>query len=169
MEPERQLAPAPIACENCKQPALVPGEKFCTGCGFPQGGTDDERVAFHRQARRLIADRQERDKLVGNARIILFVVAILNVVPYLLNGKPAVIAIGVVISALFAGMGVWAKYRPFPAILTAFILFILLNVLSAIRDPASIASGILMKVITISGLLYALRSMQRVAAADRPR
>ncbi|MBL9212372.1 MAG: hypothetical protein JNL92_18065 [Opitutaceae bacterium] len=71
-------------------------------------------------------------------------------------------AIGVLITtvglaAIFFGLWVWGRQHPFPALLTALIVFVTFHLLDAVFDPLSLLRGILMKIVIIVGLSTALK------------
>lgn len=161
------IATQPLRCGYCIQEGLTADEKYCPQCGYPQGGTDEEQQAFsvRKAAEKFHAEIQ--DQKVRKARNALFWVAGLNMLPYLLSREPAVIAVGLVISGIFLGLAFWTKSKPFPAILSALILFVALNVLAMIEDPMNIFRGIVLKIIVLSALIYALREIKRPAKPPR--
>lgn len=168
MEEEASLAagPPPEAsvlqdCRYCKHATVAAGETFCSACGYPQGGTQEQQDAFaYKKARSSFAQQVEVEK-VTKARNTLYWVAGLNMIPYLISGGMAIMLVGLVISGIYLGLALWSKSRPFPALLTALILFIALNLLDVVVDPMSIFRGIILKVIVLSALIYALRYLKR--------
>jgi hypothetical protein len=59
---------------------------------------------------------------------------------------------------IFLGLWFWAKYQPFPAALTALIIFVTVNLADAVLSPQGIASGIVIKLIILYGLIVAVKS-----------
>jgi ribosomal protein L37E len=169
---EQAAAPAahdPATCQQCGKAVIAPGQKFCAQCGFPQGGTEEEKMAYHRKVSMARVDGQERDKRVQNARYVLYAVAALNMIPYLMTSDGTLIVVGLIISSLFLGLSIWAKYKPFPALLTALVLYAALNVFAMIEDPHNIYRGLLLKAVAVGALVYALRAIQRADASARAR
>jgi hypothetical protein len=160
------LAPSPPPSTHCGYcakdlpDALV---KYCPFCGYPQNGTEEERGAFLRE----IGREQQRASIgqdrVNKARNASFWVAGLNMIPYIILGQAVYIVVGLVISLMFVGLALWSKKQPYPAILTALALYVLLNVLAAIEDPMNIIRGVVVKVLVLSALFYALRSLKQGA------
>jgi hypothetical protein len=154
-------AAVPGNCNYCKTAAVPPDGKFCTACGYPQAGTQEEQDAFaYKKARSKFAKETQREQ-VTKARNTLYWVAGLNMLPYLLTGEPAAIIAGLVISLIFVGLALWSRQKPFPALLTALIVFVALNLLLIIGDLSNIYRGLILKVIVLSALIYALRSLKR--------
>lgn len=105
------------------------------------------------------------DKHIRNARIMLFVVAglflfsLIGLMPF--DDNPAKIVLAVIL-VLFAGVYIalafWTKKKPFTALLTALIIFIALEVLNAILEPATIWQGWLLKIAVVVMLILGLRN-----------
>lgn len=103
------------------------------------------------------------DKGIKNARNALFVVAALQIIFGIIMGVAQggdeavyVMVVACVIGAIFFGLGLWTKSKPYTAILTGLILFIVLHTIEAIADPASIMRGIILKVLVIVYLAKSL-------------
>jgi len=153
--------PAPAHCGYCAKDLADASVKYCPYCGYPQNGTEEERGVFLREKGREQQRASIGEDHVKKARNALFWVAGLNMIPYLILGQAVYIAVGLVISLIFVGLALWSKRQPYPAILTALALYVLLNVLAAIEDPLNIIRGIIVKVLVLSALFYALRSMKQ--------
>jgi hypothetical protein len=105
------------------------------------------------------------DKHIRNARIILFILAgifllgIFSVMPFDDNPLKLVMAgIMVLFAAAYIALAFWTKKKPYTAILIALILYISLQVLSFLLQPASIFQGWILKIIVILLLLLGLRN-----------
>jgi hypothetical protein len=165
--PAERSAPSPLPpahCGYCAKDLPDAAVKFCPHCGYPQNGTEEERGTFLREKGR----EQQRASIshdrVNKARNALFWVAGLNMIPYIILGEPVYIVVGLVISLMFVGLALWSRKQPYPAILTALALYVLLILLAAIENPVSIFSGIIVKVLVLSALFYALRSLKEGTA-----
>jgi hypothetical protein len=78
-----------------------------------------------------------------------------------------------VLAAIFFGLWLWGRKSPFPALLTALIVFVTFHLLDAVVDPMSLLRGIIMKVVIIGGLATALKKAyiakrEKELAADAP-
>jgi hypothetical protein len=105
------------------------------------------------------------DKHIRNARIMLFILAglfllsLVSLTPFDDNPLKLVMAgIIVLFAAAYIALAFWTKKKPYTAILTALILFISLEVLSFLLQPASIFQGWILKIIVILLLLLGLRN-----------
>ena len=63
-----------------------------------------------------------------------------------------------VICILYLGLAAWCSSNPLGAILTAFIIYITLQVVYVFFNPISIVSGIIWKIIFIGTFIKAIRS-----------
>ena len=61
-------------CSHCSTPIEV-NQKFCTGCGYPEEGTEKEKAVYH--ADMVLAHSKSKDapKLIRQARNTLFFIA----------------------------------------------------------------------------------------------
>lgn len=165
--PPTLAAIGPIHCGYCAKPWNWQMDKFCALCGFPQHGTDQERSNFIYDRGLEKGNQTVADEQVRKARHALLIVAALNMIPYLISGDAVLIVTGLVISCMFLGLAFWTKRKPLPAIITALSLYGLLILLAAIENPASLFSGIILKVIVISALIYALRALKQPVTSTR--
>lgn len=165
--PSTSAANVPAHCGYCAKPWSWNMDKFCALCGFPQHGTDQERSDFIYDRGLEKGNKAVAEEQVRKARHALLIVAALNMVPYLFTGEAAMIVTGLVISCIFLGLAIWTKHKPLPAIITALSLYGLLILVAAIEEPASLFSGIILKVIVISALIYALRALKQPVTSKR--
>lgn len=104
------------------------------------------------------------DKHIRTARIILFIIAGLQLIAiFLLPDMPEearMISIGVYVffAAVFAGLAIWSKYKPFAALLTALIVYLAIYVVSGIIDPSYFIKGILIKIVIVIMLILGVRN-----------
>lgn len=108
---------------------------------------------------------QGYDKHIRNARIMLFIVAGLQLVPLLtipadLPDEAKYLAIGLQLffAVVFVGLAIWTKYKPFAALLTAMIFFVGIWVLGAVLNPGTIFSGLAIKIVLVVLLILGIRN-----------
>jgi multidrug efflux pump subunit AcrB len=108
------------------------------------------------------------DKHVRNARVTLYVVAVLMLLSLFLLPQMAdtarKIAIGfvVVLAVVFAVLGYWSTKKPFTAILTGLIVYIGLQVADAIADPSTLLRGWYVKIAVTLFLIMGLRNAKEI-------
>lgn len=146
-------------CHHCKRPELKADEVFCPNCGFPQKGSESDHRKFIATFNVNQRFQDDYKKSINKARNILFILAGLNLVAGLLMGvliqtDIAMLISSVILAGIYLGLGLWSRTKPFPAIITGLIVYITIIVISAMIEPMSIVSGIIWKVIIISGFIY---------------
>jgi hypothetical protein len=60
-----------------------------------------------------------------------------------------ILGIHLLLAAIMGVLAVWSRRSPFPAVLTALSVFVVVHLVSAVLDPATIAQGIIIKVIAV--------------------
>lgn len=88
------------------------------------------------------------------------------------------VAFGVhyMLAAIMLALFFWARRSPFPAMLTGLCVYLVVVVLNGIVEPQTLAQGIIIKILIISGLVGGLRAalaqraaMRRDGIGERPR
>ena len=150
-----------VICSRCN--TLVSNQDtFCTECGYPTNGTQEEKDRYEygiKLKRDVVEDAQKKLK---NVKILLYVVAGLNVVVglfYLSSDLTFADGIGSLIAgAIFLGCVVWVNKQPLTGILAAFAFWIVLQLLAILVDPTLIFRGILLKIIFIGIFIKGIAS-----------
>jgi hypothetical protein len=78
-----------------------------------------------------------------------------------------ILIVNLIVAGLMAGLWVWGKRSPLPAIGCAFALFLVVHVGSAMVDPTSLARGIILKIAAIAALASGLKSALEARAMMR--
>ena len=109
--------------------------------------------------------RQGYDKHIKNARIMLFIVAGLQLLPLVMlpkdidpDSKMIIIAITIFVALVFAGLAFWTKKKPYHALLAALIFYVALVALNAFIDPKTLLQGLIMKIIVIVLLIMGFKN-----------
>lgn len=109
------------------------------------------------------------DKPIKKARNILFALAGIQIIFtfFLVRDLEDLalyitMAISFGIAAIFFALGLWTKYKPYTAIVTALVIYISLLLIDVISDPASILRGVLIKILAISLMVSALKNAKEV-------
>lgn len=148
-------------CYNCKQEGLKVDERFCSKCGFPQNGSEEDQRMFIINNRRKKSEIREAKTMVTRGRNFLFIVAGLNILSFI-GGGATVLIIGLIISSIYLGLGFWASSKPFPALLTGLIFYITLNLFFGILDVSYLLSGLIWKIAVIGALVFAMYSVKDI-------
>lgn len=171
IERERRLKRSQIVindlttCYFCKSVGLKEHDKFCPNCRFPQRGSQIEMKRFLGDVSKkkdLLADQQ---KAVRRARNILYFLGGFNLLfaftAFFPDQFDVATSIGGLIgAAIYFGLGVWSKRKPFAAILSGFFIFTVFIVMNAIVDAHTIYQGILWKVLIIGGFIYGYKGVK---------
>lgn len=156
-------------CHYCGSSPLSDMTMFCPSCGFPQRGTELEQKRFLIERNKMKVNVNETEASIGIARLVLFGLGVLNggVAAFLfhLNFWNDGMAQAVV-AALYGALGWWAGKKPFPALLAGLVLYLTFICISVLVNPDSLFSGIYLKFIIASSLVY---GMQAVKKAERMR
>lgn len=153
-------------CFHCKSKGLKEEDVYCPNCRFPQRGTQDEMQAFLRFMKRKRSLLAEKTNSVKKARNVLFILAGLNLVVGVLMSQTdkanaaAYIIGGLIGAAIYFSLGMWSKKNPFAAILSGFIVFIVVIAINAVGDPHTIYQGLLWKIVIISAFVYGYKGVK---------
>jgi hypothetical protein len=150
-------------CYFCKSTGLTENDKFCPNCAFPQRGTQADMQKYLALFKNKELILEEQKTAINKARNILFALAGLNLLFAILfglvinNDFPALI-IQFIVSMAYLALGFWCMKKPFPAILSGFFVYVVLQVMNAVYDPTTLYKGILWKVIIISAFVYGYKA-----------
>jgi len=160
-ESNHPLAEETITCENCNN-VNSSNLKFCSKCSFPINGTDEDKNKFKIKIsgnKFLMAEAEKKPK---TAKTIILVLAgfvfLMGLYQGLVNDDLATMIVNLCISLLYLILAAWSNKNPFGAILTAFIIYITMNVVNAFFEPTSLFQGIFMKIFFIGAFIKGIRS-----------
>jgi len=152
-------------CSNCKSD-IDSSEKFCNNCGFPENGDEKEKTKFNfgiKLKKEALADANKKLKQV---RILLYVLAGLNLVMglfWILNEETFFDAIGSFFGAVvFFICAFWVKKQPLTGVLAAFIFWLVVQSLVIFIDPALLLKGIIWKVLIVGFFIKGIQSAKDV-------
>jgi hypothetical protein len=150
-----------VTCENCKQ-EVDHENVFCPSCGYPVKGTDQQRYAYSVQLSRRKSMLGDAEKRIKEARTAIFVVAGLTFIGGLFVGiskdNSAAMVVNFILTILYLIFAAWCTKNPFGAILTAFIVYVTTIILNAIVEPATLISGIIVKILVVIALIKGIQS-----------
>ena len=67
---------------------------------------------------------------------------------------------GILGAVIYTALAIWSYKKPFAAIVTGFLFYVTLIVISAIDNPVSIIQGIIWKVLIISAFVYGYKGVK---------
>jgi len=152
-------------CKACSTPSTSL-DSFCQNCGFPLKETEEEQNTFiyARDYRSYELDQMNRKiRSAGNTIFILAgVFALMGIIYFLMLGEAqggnAILVVNLILAGIYVGLGFWSKQNAIAAIVSALVLFGVVQILNIIEDPTSIFKGIIMKVVVIVYLIKGLNS-----------
>ena len=152
-------------CYVCKSTGLTQHDKFCPNCGFPQQGTQDEMKRFVYIINNKKQILEDHRKKINSARNVLYVLAGLNALISVLLGFVFQKNIHVLISCglsavIYLALGLWSKKNPFAAILSGFFVYVTLQAIGVIINPASLLQGLFLKAGIISAFVYGYKAVK---------
>lgn len=158
-------APSNINCACCATP-FAEADIYCNSCGFPLKGTEEEQRHFINNRTIKEIDLADFDKNIKSATNSLYWVAGLFALGsivggFMLEDKSEIAAhfiIYVILIAIFLALAVWGKQKPLPALISGLSLYVFIQIASAILEPASIVSGIIVKIIIIAMLIKGIKA-----------
>lgn len=110
-------------------------------------------------------DTRKYDRHIRNARTSIFVIAGVYTLGIIIGYASSnaefdwfAFSIDAIVVALFIALGFWTKYKPYTAIISALVLYILVIALSAIDNPVNIVKGIILKIAIIVYLITGIRN-----------
>lgn len=152
-----------VTCENCTAQNAI-DKKFCSQCSFPIGGSEEEQRNFRllvSSRKRLLGDANDKIK---SAKYAIYVLAgiffIFGLIAGLVNDDIPTLTVNLFLCILYLIFATWSTKNPFGAILTAFIVYITVQVVNAFVDPATLASGVIIKIFVIAAFVKGIRSAQ---------
>jgi len=154
-----------VFCKACSSKA-EPNDAFCTHCGYPLQGSDQEQRNFISIREAKLIDLSEATKKIRRASIALYVIggitAVAGVALYAVSTNPEVknslLITNLIVGAIFVGLGFWCNQKPLAAIISGASLYALIFILNAVVNPLSIVSGIIFKIIIIGLFVRGIKS-----------
>jgi len=161
------LTPAPdaINCPACTA-HVFESEPACANCNYPLQGTANEQQQFLNNREISQIDFDTHEKQIAEAGKTLYWIAGLTFVGELIslginkNDVDAGLALGIgaIMSGVFICLGYWSRTKPTTAIITGLCVYVLMHLLAAIYNPATIVQGIILKIFMIGYLIKGIKS-----------
>ncbi|MDQ7948801.1 MAG: hypothetical protein REI78_12405 [Pedobacter sp.] len=148
-----------LLCKCCAV-GITPKDSFCNACGFPLQGTKDEQDYYiaNRTVKEidLVALKKKVEAATNSLYWIGGFLAFATIVTFFLKSDDpdlfAILITNVILVAAFFALAVWSKTRPSAALITGLSLYVIVILLNAIDNPASLLSGIIIKIVIIGYL-----------------
>jgi hypothetical protein len=158
-----------IFCEACYI-KVHPNDQFCNNCGYPLKGSAEQQDAFKsKQVVDTVNMRDYQKKLANASNTLYFLSALFILVAGILFFKheedEAVLAYvlpSIILGVTFLLLATYTKKKPLACLICGFSLYIIVQALGAISDPATIASGIILKIIVVVFLINGIKSAVEV-------
>jgi len=78
----------------------------------------------------------------------------------------SILVVNGILAAVMAGLAVWGRRSPLPAILIATATYVVVTVTSALLDPSTIGQGIYVKIVVIALLFRGIKAALALRSAD---
>lgn len=153
------------SCISCHD-AVSEHDLSCESCGYPLRGSDFEQRTFinHRDYQQL--ELQEMNHKIHSASQTLYVLAAIavlyGIIGYAFSSKAnfpvETLMTYLGVAAVYFVLALWSKVQPVTAIITALILYVLLQVLVVLDKPTSMAEGIIIKIVVVAYLVKGIKS-----------
>jgi len=178
-----------VACQSCGA-QVQPNDRFCGSCG--QKMPPAEHYIHRMQLRGAAGTIWTLAALFAISGIVMSLLARSKAAPtlekldagdpqaeYLVNGATmtasalrhlinwqvwSVLIVNLVLAAIMVGLAIWGRRAPLAAILVATAVYVAVTATNAVLDPATIAQGIIVKILIILVLVRGIRG----ALAMRP-
>lgn len=155
--PKEQLLADGTRCAVCHA-GYKEADTKCGRCGFPISGSEQEKSDFDLQYKTQRAayegSLQEASKGTKALYWLAGLVFVGNFVLYAVSDVKEISypIVGALIAILFIILAQWSKKKPYEALLSALIIYIVLMVADGIAEPSTLVKGFLVKFIIIGFL-----------------
>jgi hypothetical protein len=109
-----------------------------------------------------------REKALAKGRSWMGAIAILyaasGTIFALLTENWTILAVNLALGFVHLGLWYWSKRALFPAAVTALVLFLGVHLVNAVMDPATLAQGVVVKVLFVVALVEAIRAARQAAS-----
>ena len=154
-----------LECRLCKT-AIDIESVFCSNCGFPEHGTNNEIASYHAKAAMDKNKHMDAGKKIKSARNTLYVMSAITLVFGLFYffqlQDIAVLVTNIILCIIYLVLAEWTSKKPMMALLLGLLLYLTTIIISAIFEPSTIIKGILWKVIIISYLAKGIYSASSI-------
>ena len=165
MDDSLTISPPKERCASCFT-EIVTDDVFCTNCGYPLKGTEDEQRKFigeNEVTGIYYKEYYDKVKTAGNSLYYLAGFALLGAVIsfFMKQDDPNVLAYtlpSLILAVLFLVLGGYSRKKPLACIVSGLVLYLIVQILLIIDNPVNIASGIIIKIVIIGYLINGIKS-----------
>ncbi len=151
-----------VYCPNCY--SEFENQTDICSCGYPFNGNDMDKYKFMSQRIKKVKTVKEGIESADYARFVLFIIGGINLlvsIIFLMSAQYTTIHIVTIIYSIsLIGLGFLSFKEPFFSLLLGFIVLIIIYIVTGLLDPKLLMSGLIMKVIIISGFVYGLAKIK---------
>ena len=156
---------APEYCPACSNTISV-NDVFCQNCGYPLQGEEQEQKNFLLNREIAQIDLDGYHKKIIRARNWFYYLAglftVIGLITFFKNkDSEDVLVIAIpefILSVCFLVLGSYSIKKPLACIISGLCLYIIVQILNFIADPALIARGIVFKIFVIAMLINGIKS-----------
>jgi hypothetical protein len=156
---------AALLCNACFN-HVNSDDTFCDNCGFPLKGSEQEQNNFIYNRNSKEIDLEDANKKIEKAGNILFWIAGATVLTGFIfyfiqkgtEGAVSLLIVNLILGLIYTALGGWSKKKPMAAIISGFALYVIILLLNAFTDPATIVSGIIIKIFFIGCFIKGIKS-----------
>ncbi|MBI1185457.1 zinc-ribbon domain-containing protein [bacterium] len=154
------------SCQNCGT-ELIENARFCDVCGYPTTGDEMDLKRYKWRSEKKEDLKGSIQKQVRVGRNVLFIVAGFNVVGAFTNfgmfSDYGMLISLLIIAACYVALARWSYKKPFAAILSGLVIYMLTQIYSGITFPETIVRGIVFKVVIVSALIRGVANARMIS------
>lgn len=155
-----------IQCAVCLKTVSVE-DLFCTTCGYPVAGTNDDQQTFIAVHSNKVLALAEQDKKIKTAGIYLQVIgvftAVSGIVVYFTSTNPTdgmfVLITNFILGLIYFSLGFWSKNKPMMAIVAGFSIYILVWIVNILLIGSAAFSGYIFRIVIIVAFVQSFKAM----------
>ncbi|MBV8390129.1 MAG: zinc ribbon domain-containing protein [Mucilaginibacter sp.] len=160
-------------CASCFN-QINQDDAFCTSCGYPLKGSEEEQKNFIMEKNTKEIYLEEENRQIKKSGYALYYIAAATFLSGLIlygtsknpEIKSTLLLVNTVLAVIYAALGFWSKWKPLAAIISGSALYALVFILNAVTSPLTIFSGIILKIFIVVNFV---RGIQSAIRADKLR
>jgi hypothetical protein len=165
MEDSLSIPALPVECHACYAKGTS-DDVYCTNCGYPLKGTEEEQQNFVLKKNFATIDLESFNKRLKTAANSLYYLggafAVYGIIFYLIKqddpDATAMLLTNLILAFVYVALGGYTHKKPLACIVSGLCLYVIVIILNAIADPATIARGPIVKILIIGYLIKGIKS-----------